>query len=97
MAGMPVSRRDFLQAAGLTFAASLSPARAETMSRADAVFASAFTDPSGDFGVALLTDDGKVIARIPCPFAGMMWPAIPHPAVRSYLLADPERWPLHSI
>ena len=70
MAGRPVPRREFLKAAGLTFAASLSPARAETMSRTDAVFASAFTAPSGEFGVALLAEDGEVIARIPLPVRG---------------------------
>ncbi|MEX3010184.1 DUF1513 domain-containing protein [Hoeflea sp. TYP-13] len=70
MAGEPVSRRDFLKAAGLGFAASLSPAGAEELSRADAVFASAYSDKAGGFGAALLSEDGAVIASIPLPVRG---------------------------
>ncbi|MEM6461592.1 MAG: DUF1513 domain-containing protein [Pseudomonadota bacterium] len=64
------SRRDFLKGAGLTFAASLSPAHAFALDNTDAVFASAYADADGRYGAAILSETGKIIAKIPLPARG---------------------------
>ncbi len=70
MAGRLVARREFLKNAGLTFAAMLSPARAQTLLQSDAVYASAYKDDSGAYGAALLAEDGTVVARVSLPARG---------------------------
>jgi len=74
MAGLgatpPIGRRTFLQAAGGAFAASLLPGAAEALETADAVFATAFRDRSGSFGIALMSEDGAIVHRYALPERG---------------------------
>lgn len=65
-----LDRRTFLKAAGATFLAGLTaPARAAAQ-RADAVFATAFQHRDGGYGVALLSEEGKLLHRIALPERG---------------------------
>lgn len=67
---MLIDRRDFLRAAGATFAAALtSGAWAETLA-ADAVFATAFVNRDGTYGAAVLSESGKVLHAIDLPDRG---------------------------
>lgn len=69
-AGIPsacLDRRAFLRMAGATWAATLGGAQAFALSRTDAVFASGFMDREGRFGIAVLAEDGTVIAHTPLP------------------------------
>ena len=63
-------RRDFLRAAGLTFAASLTPGALAAAGSADAMFATAYQSRSGQFGVAVLTDQGRLIHSLRLPDRG---------------------------
>jgi len=67
MRGAQIDRRDFLKAAGAIYLASLTPAAAETLVRADAVYASGFRAPDGSFGAALLAEDGRIVSRVALP------------------------------
>ena len=62
-----LSRRSFVRAAGSAFLAGLAPRQLYALERADAVFAAAFMDPSGHFGLATLAEDGTIIDRRPLP------------------------------
>jgi uncharacterized protein len=62
-----VSRRSFVQAAGSLFLAGLAPDKLFALDRTDAVFAAAFMDQGGGFGLATLTEDGTIIDRSPLP------------------------------
>jgi hypothetical protein len=63
-------RRDFLKSAGAAFLASMAPgAHAETM-RADALFATAFQARDGKYGVAVMSEGGKLIHAIDLPERG---------------------------
>ena len=66
----PIDRRGFLRAAGAGFAATLLPPEAEALSRTDAVFAAAYMARGNAYGVALLTEKGEEISRIPLPDRG---------------------------
>lgn len=66
----PIGRRAFLKAAGAGFAASLAPPAAEALARSDAVFASAYRDRGGAFGIALLSEDGAIVHRYALPARG---------------------------
>jgi hypothetical protein len=65
-----LDRRAFLRMAGAAWAATLTPHAAFALARADAVFASGYKDPDGSFGIAVLAEDGSVIARTPLPARG---------------------------
>ena len=65
-----IDRRALLKAAGAAFAASLMPRGASAMSRSGAVFASAYRDRSGTFGIALLSEDGAILHRYALPARG---------------------------
>lgn len=65
-----IDRRAFLRMAGALWAATLPPGPALALSRADAVFASGFRDPTGAFGLAVLAEDGTVIDRVALPARG---------------------------
>jgi hypothetical protein len=65
-----IDRRDFMKAAGLAFAASLSPRRLHAMQQADAVFATAYQIKDGPCGVAVLSEDRKVLFTSPLPDRG---------------------------
>lgn len=65
--GALMDRRHFLKAAGITYLAALSQARAETLIRTDAVYASAFRGSDGSFGAALLSEEGEVVSQVTLP------------------------------
>lgn len=65
-----IGRRTFLRAAGAGFAASLLPSAAEALAKTQAVFASAYRDRSGAFGIALLSEDGAIVHRYALPARG---------------------------
>jgi uncharacterized protein len=69
-AGSLVDRRVFLKAAGGAFLASLSPGAATAMLAADAVFATAYVDREGSYGIALLSDAGRLVHALPLPDRG---------------------------
>lgn len=62
-----VSRRSFVRSAGSLFLAALAPEQLFALERADAVFAAAFMDPGGRFGLATVTDAGTIVDRSPLP------------------------------
>lgn len=63
-------RRAFLKAAGAGFVASLLPRGAEALERSDLVFASATQRSAGQFGAALISETGAVIAELALPDRG---------------------------
>lgn len=65
-----ISKRSFLKAAGIGFAASLLPRGAEALERTEAVFASAFMAEDKSYGIALLSEAGKEISRVALPDRG---------------------------
>lgn len=67
MAGPLLSRRGFVRAAGSAFIAGLTPRQLFALERTDAVFAAAFMDRDGRFGLATLAEDGTIIDRSPLP------------------------------
>ncbi|MER2535092.1 MAG: DUF1513 domain-containing protein [Rhizobiaceae bacterium] len=70
MARALIDRRDFLRAAGLGFAASLTPVARARAQSADAVFATAYQRRDGAFGAAILTDAGAILKTIDLPDRG---------------------------
>ncbi|RWX76756.1 DUF1513 domain-containing protein [Neorhizobium lilium] len=73
--GDTIDRRGFLKAAGIGFAAALSPGALMALERADAVYASGFRAPDGSFGIATVTERGEIVDRISLPARahGMAW------------------------
>ncbi len=73
--GDTIDRRGFLKAAGIGFAAALSPGSLMALERADAVYASGFRAADGSFGVATVTERGEIVDRIALPARshGMAW------------------------
>ena len=70
MAGRPsalIDRRAFLRMAGAAWAASLGAREAFALARTQAVFASGYRERDGSFGIAILSEDGAIIARTPLP------------------------------
>lgn len=63
-------RRAFLKSAGLAFAASLAPAGAAALERADGLYASAGRRADGGFGAALFTERGKLVQVLDLPGRG---------------------------
>jgi hypothetical protein len=64
-------RRQFMKAAGTAFAASLAPRQVYAFERADAVFATAYQImKDGRCGVAVLSEDRKVLFTAPLPDRG---------------------------
>ncbi len=78
-----IDRRSFLKMAGAAWVASLAPERAFALTRADAVFASAFMAPDGSYGVATLTEAGEIIDRtaLPARAHGMAYSLVSHRTV----------------
>ena len=56
-----------MKAAGAAFVATLSPRALIALERSDAVYASGFRSPNGDFGIGLVAEDGTFIDRIDMP------------------------------
>jgi len=65
-----IGRRTFLRAAGAGFAATLLPSAAKALAETHAVFASAYRDRSGAFGIALLSEDGAIVHDYALPTRG---------------------------
>lgn len=65
-----VDRRDFMKTAGLAFATSLAPRRLYALQQADAVFATSYQDRAGAYGVAVLSEAGKVLFTTELPDRG---------------------------
>lgn len=63
-------RRAFLKAAGVGFAATLLPQRAEALAAAELVFATATQESPGRFGARVLTETGRLIANVDLPVRG---------------------------
>ncbi len=59
-----------MRAAGVIFASMLAPKSAEALSRTDAIYASAFMDPGGQYGLAVLTEDGRILWKAALPARG---------------------------
>ncbi|MFZ2103471.1 MAG: DUF1513 domain-containing protein [Oricola sp.] len=65
-----IERRTLLRAAGVAFLAGLAPRAAWALAETDAVFASAYFDGQGQYGVALLTEAGEIVHRYVLPERG---------------------------
>ena len=65
-----IDRRDFLRAAGISFAAALTPRALAATLDADAVFATAYQQRSGAYGVAILSEAGKILHTVDLPDRG---------------------------
>lgn len=63
-------RRDFLKAAGTTFLMSLAPAQRALALETDAMFATAYQARSGEYGVAVLSEAGKILHSVALPERG---------------------------
>jgi hypothetical protein len=63
-------RRDFLKAAGAGFVLSLSPARRALALETDAMFATAYQSRTGEYGVAILSEAGKILHSVTLPERG---------------------------
>ncbi|HEX5936006.1 MAG TPA: DUF1513 domain-containing protein [Pseudorhizobium sp.] len=62
-----IDRRSFMKAAGIGFAAVLSPRSLMALERSDAVYASGFRAPDGSFGIATVSERGEIIDRTALP------------------------------
>ena len=65
-----IDRRDFMKTAGLAFAASLAPRRLYAIEQADAVFATAYQNRDGAYGVAVLSEDRRILFTTELPDRG---------------------------
>lgn len=65
-----IERRALLKAASGAFLAGLAPRAAVALATADAVYASAYFDGYGSYGIALLTEAGEVVHRYALPERG---------------------------
>ncbi|MCY0149897.1 DUF1513 domain-containing protein [Hoeflea sp. G2-23] len=67
---MVLERRALLAGAGLAWLLSLGPAGAQRLAASDVVFASAYKDRQGAYGIAFLDQDGAIVARHLLPGRG---------------------------
>lgn len=65
-----IDRRDFLKAAGVGFAAAMSPAAWADTLATDAVFATAFVKRDGSYGAGILSEEGKLLYSVMLPDRG---------------------------
>lgn len=72
-----VERRKFLAGAGLAWLSSLTPAGAERLLATDILFASAYKDSGGNYGVAILDEAASLVATHPLPGRGHGFAANP--------------------
>ncbi|MEP7241119.1 MAG: DUF1513 domain-containing protein [Devosia sp.] len=63
-------RRAFLKTAGAGFAAALLPQPAEALAEAELLFATATQETPGKFGARVLTETGRLIAKVDLPVRG---------------------------
>jgi len=62
-----IDRRSFMKAAGIGFAAALSPRSLMALERVDAVYASGFRAADGSFGIATVSERGEIIDQTALP------------------------------
>ncbi|MCF6369322.1 DUF1513 domain-containing protein [Rhizobium halophilum] len=62
-----IDRRSFMKAAGITFAAALSPQSLRALEQTDAVYASGFRGADGSFGIATVSERGEIVDRVALP------------------------------
>jgi hypothetical protein len=72
-----LERRKFLAGAGLAWMSSLTPAGAEKLLAADLLFASAYKDAEGGYGVAILDEAAAIVSTHPLPARGHGFAANP--------------------
>jgi len=72
-----LERRKFLAGAGLAWLSSLTPAGAERLLATDVLFAAAYMDAQGSYGVAILDDRSAIVSRHPLPGRGHGFAANP--------------------
>lgn len=65
-----IDRRIFLKAAGSAFLATLAPGAAMAILAADAIFATAYVDRRGRYGIAMLSEAGDLLHVLPLPDRG---------------------------
>lgn len=65
-----LERRSFLIGAGLAFVSGLTPVSAARLASSDMLYAAAYKDPEGDYGVAVLDKDGGLVSDNPLPGRG---------------------------
>ena len=70
MTRIVLERRTFLAGAGLAWLFGLTPAGAERLARSELLFASAYMDPQGAYGVAILDDGGAIVSAHLLPGRG---------------------------
>jgi len=72
-----LERRKFLAGAGLAWLNSLTPAGAEKLLASEVLFASAYKDASGSYGVAILDEAATIVSTHPLPGRGHGFAANP--------------------
>ena len=65
-----IDRRDFLKAAGMGFVSAMAPGALAATLAADAVFATAYQQRSGAYGVAILSEAGRILHTVDLPDRG---------------------------
>ncbi|MEM5471509.1 DUF1513 domain-containing protein [Hoeflea sp. AS60] len=65
-----LERRTFLAGAGLAWLSSLTPAGAEKLLASDVLFAAAYRDPQGAYGVAILDEKSAIVSTHTLPGRG---------------------------
>jgi uncharacterized protein len=65
-----LDRRAFLTSAGAAWLFGLTPREADASQTGDALFATAFMDKAGAYGLALLTEHGAIVSTVPLPARG---------------------------
>lgn len=72
-----MERRAFLAAAGAAWLAGLAPAGAKRLQDSDLLFAAAYRDPQGAYGVAIADEAGRIVSRHLLPGRGHGFAASP--------------------
>lgn len=70
MTGLFLDRRSFLTAAGTAWLSALTPAAAARLAATDHLYAAAYKDRAGAYGVAILDKDGALLSQNPLPGRG---------------------------
>lgn len=70
MSRIVLERRRFLAGAGFTWLSALTPAGAERLARSELLFASAYMDKQGAYGVAILDGEGAIVSTHLLPGRG---------------------------
>ena len=72
-----LERRKFLAGAGLAWLSSLTPAGAERLLASDLLFAAAYMDAQGNYGVAIVDEETEIVSRHALPGRGHGFAANP--------------------